>query len=89
MLNHNTLHAGREHPPRNQTVLYPLHRNVLFSANGWSLVNMFDHNVLKFLQVRVGGILEFGNGFNTSGTHRYNNARNKSTAVIEFFISDA
>jgi len=48
------LHSGSEHPPRDETVLHPLHRNILFSANGWSLVQVFDNNVLKIFQIRVG-----------------------------------
>jgi hypothetical protein len=63
------LHAGREHPPRNEAILYPLHGNELFSANGWSLVQVFDNDIMKIIQIRVGGVLELGNSFHTSSAH--------------------
>lgn len=83
------LHSGREHPPRDETVLHPLHRNILFPANGRSLVQVFDNNVLKIFQIRVGGVLEFGHGFHTRSAHRHDDTWDKSTPIAGFFIPNA
>lgn len=83
------LHSGREHPTRDETVLYPLHGNILFSTNGWSLVQVFDNNILKLFQIRVGGVLEFWHSFHTSGAHRHDDTWDKSTPITGFFIPNA